>query len=113
MYSAQSSVSITVKDLRKISSTSDFSKLFERFLKKEILEGTSAKLDPAQYWNQKGTGTDHILCALVDRILEDTSTKLDPAQYWNQKGTVTDHILVARVDRILEDTSTKLDPAQY
>ena len=30
----------------------------------------SAKLDPAQYGTQKGTGTDHLLVALVDRILK-------------------------------------------
>ena len=50
----------TIKNLRKISCTSDFSKLFERFLKKWILEDISAKLDPAQYGNKKGTGTDQL-----------------------------------------------------
>lgn len=58
-----------IKDLRKISCTSDYSKLFERFLKNWILEDITPKLDPAQFGNQKGTGTDHLLVALVDRIL--------------------------------------------
>ena len=67
----------TMKDLRKISCTSDFSKLFERFLKNWILEDISAKLDPAQYGNQKGTGTDHLLVALVDRILKHLDQNLN------------------------------------
>ena len=34
-----------------------------------MLEDISSKLDPEQYGNQKGTGTDHLLVALVDRIV--------------------------------------------
>ena len=66
-----------MKDLRKISCTRDFSKLFERFLKKWILEDISAKLDPSQYGNQKGNGTDHLLVALVDRILKHLDQNLN------------------------------------
>ena len=58
-------------------STSDFSNLFERFLKKWIQEDISAKLDPSQYGNQNGTGTDHLLVALVDRILKHLDQNLN------------------------------------
>ena len=58
-----------IKDLRKISCTSDYSKLFERFLKKWITNDIEDKLDPGQYGNQKGTGTEHLLVSLLDRIL--------------------------------------------
>jgi len=42
-----------IKDLRKIYCTSDYSKLFERFLKTWILEDIQADLDLAQFGNQK------------------------------------------------------------
>ncbi len=67
---------ITIKDLRKISCTSDFSKLFERFLRNWILEDIEPNLDPAQYGNQKGTGTDHMLISLVDKILSHLDNNL-------------------------------------
>ena len=57
-------------DLRKIASTSDFSKVFESFLKDWILEDISKSLDPSQYGGLKGTGTDHMLVVLVDRVLK-------------------------------------------
>ncbi len=56
------------KDLRKISGTSDFSKLFEKFLMKWILDDIGPNLDPAQHGNMKGTGTEHFLVKLVDSI---------------------------------------------
>ena len=59
----------TVKDLRKITGTSEYSKLFENFLLKWILEDIGPSIDPAQFGNQKGTGTDHLLICLIDRIL--------------------------------------------
>ena len=58
-----------IKDLRKISCTSDYSKLFERFLKNWILEDIQADLDPAQFGNQKGTGTEHMLVKMLDKII--------------------------------------------
>ena len=64
-------------DLRKIASTSDFSKVFEAFLKDWILHDIGKNLDPGQYGGLKGTGTDHLLIALVDRVLKllETNTK--------------------------------------
>ena len=64
-----------LKDLRKISCTSDFSKLYEGFLKGWILEDIQHQLDPSQYGNEAGSGTDHLLVAFVDKVLKllDTS----------------------------------------
>ena len=59
----------TITDLRKISSTSEYSKLFEGFLKDWILEDISPHIDPSQYGNQEGTGTDHMMVALLDKVL--------------------------------------------
>ena len=58
------------KDLRKISCTSDFSKLYEGFLKEWILNDIHPNLDPSQYGNEAGTGTDHLLLAFVDKVLK-------------------------------------------
>ena len=58
----------TIKDLRKISCTSDYSKLFERFLKDWVMEDISGNLDLSQYGGQIGTGTEHMIVCLVDRI---------------------------------------------
>ena len=48
-----------IKDLRKIACTSDFSKLFEGFLKEWILEDISEKLDIGQYGGKKGITRSH------------------------------------------------------
>ena len=58
-----------INDLRKISSTSEFSKCFEGFLKDWIMEDITPNIDPAQYGNQAGTGTDHMIVAMLDKIL--------------------------------------------
>ena len=59
-----------ISDLRKISCTSDFSKLFERFLKDWIMEDISANIDIKQFGGQAGIGTEHMLVCYVDRILK-------------------------------------------
>ena len=59
-----------IKNVRKISSTSDYSKIFEGFLKDWILEDISDKLNLSQYGGRKGTGTEHMIVNLVDRILK-------------------------------------------
>ena len=43
----------SIKDLRKISSTSDYSKLFESFIKDWIMEDIGANLDIGQFGGQK------------------------------------------------------------
>ena len=60
---------LTIKDLRKITCTSEFSKLFEGIVIDWIYEDIGCSIDPAQYGNQKGTGTEHLLVFLIDRIL--------------------------------------------
>ena len=59
-----------MKDLRKISCTSDYSKLFEGFLKDWIVEDIYDKLDIGQFGGRKGTGTEHMIVCILDRILK-------------------------------------------
>ena len=59
-----------IKDLRKISCTSDFSKLYEGFLKDWIVEDIYHNLDIGQYGGRVGTGTEHMIVCLLDRILK-------------------------------------------
>ena len=57
-------------DLRKISGTSDYNKLFEGFLKDWIMEDISKNIDIGQYGGQAGIGTEHLIVCLLDRILK-------------------------------------------
>ena len=57
-------------DIRKIASTSDFSKVFEKYLKEWIIEDISLKLSPCQYGGRPGVGTEHVVVKFVDRILK-------------------------------------------
>ena len=59
-----------IKDLRKISCTSDYSKLYEGFLKDWVIEDIYNNLDIGQYGGRKGTGTEHMIVCLLDRILK-------------------------------------------
>ena len=59
----------SIKDLRKISLTSEFSLVFEGFIKDWIMEDIAPKIDKSQYGNQKGTSTEHLIVKLMDRIL--------------------------------------------
>ena len=58
-----------ISDLRKIACTSDYSKLFEGFLKEWIIEDISHNLDTGQYGGQSGMGTEHMIVCYLDRIL--------------------------------------------
>ena len=60
----------TVKDLRKISLTSEFSLAFEGVIKDWLMEDISPNLDPSQFGNQKGTSTEHMIVCLMDRVLQ-------------------------------------------
>ena len=55
-----------LKDVRKIASTSDFSKIFKHFLLKFILSDISDKLSKTQYGGKKGVGTEHLLVSMID-----------------------------------------------
>jgi hypothetical protein len=68
-----------VKDLRKISSTSDASEVFEGFLKDWIVEDISDNIDEGQFGGQAGKGTEHMMVLLVDRILKLLDSTTDPA----------------------------------
>ena len=57
-----------ITDLRKIACTSDYSKLFEKFLKEWIMEDIGKNIDIAQFGGQKGIGTEHMLVCYIDRI---------------------------------------------
>jgi hypothetical protein len=57
-----------LNDVRKIASTSDYSKIFEHQLLEWILNDISSKLDKRQYGGRKGVGTEHLLITLIDRI---------------------------------------------
>ena len=54
--------------MRKIASTSDYSKIFESFLLELVLEDISVRMDKRQYGGKKGTGTEHLIVTLLDRI---------------------------------------------
>ena len=58
----------TISDLRKIACTSDYSKMFEGFLKDWIIEDISHNLDTGQYGGQAGLGTEHMMVNFIDRI---------------------------------------------
>ena len=59
----------TVKDLRKISGTPNFSRIFEKFLAEIMIYDMQPNRDPSQYGNSKGVSTQHYLIKMVDRIL--------------------------------------------
>ena len=61
---------IEISDLRKIAGTSDYSKLYEGFLKDWIMEDIWGNIDIGQFGGLPGTGTEHLLVCLVDRILK-------------------------------------------
>ena len=60
----------SLKDLRKISLTSEFSLVFEGILKDWIMEDISSKVDITQFGNQKGTSTEHLMVKLMDKLLD-------------------------------------------
>ena len=66
-----------IKDLRKISCTSDYSKLFEGFLKDWIIEDIYNKLDIGQFGGRSGMETEHMIVCLLDRILKLLDTHPD------------------------------------
>ena len=59
----------TCDDVRKVASTSDFSKIFELFLRRWVTEDIGAKIDKKQFAGKKGIGTEHLIVKLLDRVL--------------------------------------------
>ena len=64
-----------IKDVRKITSLSDFGKIFEGFLKTWILEDISEQESFSQFGGKKGIGTEHLLVCMIDRILKMLDTR--------------------------------------
>ena len=79
-----------MSDLRKISSTSDFSKVYEGFLKDWIMEDICDNIDIGQFGGQTGIGTEHMIVCFLDRILKlldnhpDRSAVLATCLDWSQ-----------------------------
>ena len=59
----------TCDDVRKVASTSDFSKIFESFLRGWVTEDIGAKIDINQCSGKSGVGTEHLVVKLMDRVL--------------------------------------------
>ena len=59
----------TCNDVRKVASTSDYSKVFEGFLRDWITQDIGDKMDINQFAGKKGVGTEHLIVALMDRVL--------------------------------------------
>ena len=59
-----------VSDLRKISCTSDYSKLFEGFIKDWVMADISHSLDIGQFGGQEGIGTEHMIVCFLDRVIQ-------------------------------------------
>ena len=66
-----------LSQLRNISGLFNFDKVFEKLLAELIISDMSAKLDPAQFGNQRGMSIQHYLIKMVNRILQvlDSSSK--------------------------------------
>ena len=60
----------SLKDLRKISLTSEYSLVFEGLIKDWIMEDIGSKIDKSQYGNKKGISTEHMMVNLMDKILK-------------------------------------------
>ena len=58
----------TLKDVQKIASTSDYSKIFEHCLLDLINQDISDNLSKRQYGGKKGVGTEHLIISLIDQI---------------------------------------------
>ena len=67
----------SLAQLRKISGTWDYSKIFEGFLKKWIVNDIYPNLDKCQFGDQQGTGTEHVLVYFIDRVLQLLEPKLN------------------------------------
>ena len=68
-----------INELRKISCTSDYSKLYESYLKAWIMDDLAEKIDIGQFGGLAGVGTEHMLVCYMDRILQLLDTHTDRA----------------------------------
>ena len=59
-----------MKDLRKISLTSEFSLIYEGIIKDWVMTDIAPNIDSSQYANRKGTGTEHLMIKFMDKLLK-------------------------------------------
>ena len=71
----------TPEQLRKISGTLNFSKIFEKFLAEAIVLDMAPNSDPSQYGNEKGISTQHYLIKMINQILTYLDTNNDKEAY--------------------------------
>ena len=64
----------TLSQLRNISGLLNFDKIFEKLIAQLIISDMEAKIDKAQFGNQKGIGIDHYLVLMLNRILSELET---------------------------------------
>ena len=67
----------TTEELRKISGTKNFSKVFEALVADPILEDMEPKMDQSQFGNTKGLSIQHYLVKFVNKILTILDTNND------------------------------------
>ena len=69
----------TTAQLRNISGLFNFDKVYEKLISQLIISDMEAKLDPAQFGNQKGISIQHYLIQMIHRILSmlDNNSKGD------------------------------------
>ena len=60
------------EDLRNISGLLTFNKVAEQLISELMISDIMAKLDKAQYANQRGVSLEHYLIKMINRILKDT-----------------------------------------
>ena len=58
------------QEIRKIASTSDYSKIFETFLRKWIVEDIDKKININQFAGRRGVGTEHLIVMMMDRVMK-------------------------------------------
>ena len=54
--------------LRKLSCTTNFSKIFESILAEYLIEDMKSTSDPSQFGNEKGISVQHCLVKMSDKI---------------------------------------------
>ena len=59
----------TCDNVRKVASTSDFSKIFELFLRGWVTEDIGAKIYKKRFAGKKGTRTEYLIVKLLERVL--------------------------------------------
>ena len=70
-----------IDDLRKISGTKNFSKIYEALISEPIIMDMAPNMDKSQFGNVKGLSIQHYLVKIVNRILTILDTNNDEEKY--------------------------------